>query len=49
MPFFHNANWDALVECIVADGESPRYAPVLAGKHLMEKFRSTVTVTDPQP
>lgn len=43
MPFFHNANWDARVECIVADGDVARHAPVLAGVHLMEKFRSTVT------
>ena len=42
--FFHNANWDAVIECIpscLAEGESPRYAPVTAGKHLMSKFRST--------
>jgi isopenicillin N synthase-like dioxygenase len=42
--FFHNANWDAVIECIpscLADGESPRYAPVTAGEHLMSKFRST--------
>ena len=42
--FFHNANWDAVIECIptcVAPGESPRYAPVTAGEHLMSKFRST--------
>lgn len=42
MPFFHNANWDALVECIAADGESARHEPVTAGRHLMAKFRSTV-------
>ncbi|MEL6891133.1 MAG: 2-oxoglutarate and iron-dependent oxygenase domain-containing protein [Actinomycetota bacterium] len=42
MPFFHNANWDAVIECIVSDGERPRYEPVLAGAHLMAKFRSTV-------
>ncbi|MGH1491210.1 MAG: isopenicillin N synthase family dioxygenase [Acidimicrobiales bacterium] len=42
MPFFHNANWDARVECIVADGEQARHRPVLAGAHLMSKFRSTV-------
>ena len=42
IPFFHNANWDAPVECIVADGEAPRYAATTAGHHLMEKFRSTV-------
>ena len=42
IPFFHNANWDARVECIVAGGEEPRHDPVLAGAHLMSKFRSTV-------
>ncbi|MFK8024143.1 MAG: isopenicillin N synthase family dioxygenase [Ilumatobacter sp.] len=42
MPFFHNANWDALVECIVLDGAEPRYGPVSAGRHLISKFRSTV-------
>lgn len=43
--FFHNANWDARIECIpscLAPGESPRYAPMEAGPHLMAKFRSTV-------
>jgi isopenicillin N synthase-like dioxygenase len=42
--FFHNANWDAVIECIpscLAAGESPRYPPVSAGDHLMSKFRST--------
>ena len=42
--FFHNANWDAVIECIpscLVAGESPRYAPVTAGDHLMSKFRST--------
>lgn len=43
MPFFHNANWDARVECIVRDGERARHAPVMAGAHLLGKFRSTVT------
>ena len=46
LPFFHNANWDALVECLptcLEPGESPRYPPVRAGTHLMAKFRSTVT------
>jgi isopenicillin N synthase-like dioxygenase len=44
MPFFHNANWDARIECIVVGDERPRHEPVLAGAHLMEKFRSTVTL-----
>ena len=42
--FFHKANWDAVIDCIptcLAPGESPRYAPVTAGEHLMSKFRST--------
>jgi isopenicillin N synthase-like dioxygenase len=46
IPFFHNANYHALVECLptcLAPGESPRYEPVLAGPHLMGKFRKTVT------
>ena len=43
LPFFHNANWDARIECLTGPGESPRYPPVLAGAHLMSKFRSTVT------
>jgi isopenicillin N synthase-like dioxygenase len=42
--FFHNANWDAMIDCIptcLQPGESPRYEPVTAGEHLMSKFRST--------
>lgn len=42
MPFFHNANWDARIECIVTDGAAPRYEPITAGAHLMSKFRSTI-------
>lgn len=45
MPFFHNANWDAQVSCLptcLAPGEEPRYAPVLAGPHLREKFRRSM-------
>ncbi|GAB3124718.1 isopenicillin N synthase family dioxygenase [Glaciibacter psychrotolerans] len=40
MPFFHNANYQALIECLpscVAAGESPRYEPVVAGPHLAGK------------
>lgn len=43
--FFHNANWDAWIECIPScldNGESARYAPIQAGPHLMAKFTSTV-------
>jgi isopenicillin N synthase-like dioxygenase len=42
MPFFHNANWDAVVEPITGSGESPRYEAITAGRHLMDKFRSTI-------
>ncbi|MCU1391962.1 MAG: putative oxidoreductase [Ilumatobacteraceae bacterium] len=41
MAFFHNANWDARIECLPGAGE-PKYAPVLAGRHLMSKFHRTV-------
>ena len=46
MAFFHNANWDAIIECLptcLPAGEEPRFAPITAGQHLMEKFRSTQT------
>jgi isopenicillin N synthase-like dioxygenase len=42
IPFFHNANWDARIDCIVTDGTTARYPPISAGQHLMDKFRSTV-------
>jgi isopenicillin N synthase-like dioxygenase len=41
IPFFHNANWDAPIECIVERSEPARYPPTTAGRHLMDKFRST--------
>lgn len=46
--FFHNANWDAVIECLpscLGPGEEPRHAPIAAGPHLMEKFRSTVNAS----
>ena len=46
MAFFHNANWDAVIECLptcVAPGQSPRHPPITAGRHLMDKFLSTQT------
>lgn len=42
--FFHNANWDAVIECLpgcVDAGDTPKYPPVTAGRHLMDKFEST--------
>lgn len=44
MAFFHNANWDAVIECLptcTGPDNPPKYAPVTAGRHLMDKFRST--------
>jgi isopenicillin N synthase-like dioxygenase len=39
--FFHQPNYDAVVECIpscLAPGEAPKYAPVTSGDHLLSKF-----------
>jgi isopenicillin N synthase-like dioxygenase len=47
MPYFQNANWSAQIACLpscVAPGERPRYEPVLAGPHLMSKFRRSVSM-----
>ncbi len=44
LAFFHQPNWDAEIAVLdqcVADGEKPRYNPVLSGPYLMNKFRST--------
>ncbi len=38
--FFHLPNWDAEIACI--PGETPKYEPVFAGEHLMEKFEKAV-------
>jgi hypothetical protein len=46
MPYFQNANWSAEISCLptcLGPGEQPRYAPVLAGPHLMGKFRRSVS------
>ncbi len=43
--FFHNANWDALIECLpscLGPGGQAKHVPMQAGPHLMSKFRSTV-------
>lgn len=40
MPFFHNPNPDAMIECIrscLRDGELPKYRPMLAKSHLEDK------------
>jgi isopenicillin N synthase-like dioxygenase len=43
--FFHQPNWAAEIACIescLAQGERPKYGPVLSGPYLMSKFKSTV-------
>ncbi|MBU2663780.1 hypothetical protein KOI35_09695 [Actinoplanes bogorensis] len=43
MPFFHNANYSQLVECLpTCLGSGARYEPVLAGPHLSGKSRKSV-------
>jgi isopenicillin N synthase-like dioxygenase len=42
--FFHNPNYDALVECIpscLEPGSEPKYAPITSGDHLRELFTKT--------
>lgn len=44
MAFFHNANFHCKVSCLrtcTSPENPPRYAPVLAGPHLVSKFRRT--------
>jgi isopenicillin N synthase-like dioxygenase len=51
MAYFQNANYSARITCLptcLAPGEQPRYEPVLAGPHLMAKFRRSVDVA-PEP
>jgi isopenicillin N synthase-like dioxygenase len=42
--FFHNANWDAVIDCLDPcrpDDPADLLPPITAGRHLMEKFRRT--------
>ncbi len=42
IPFFHQPNWNALVECLpscVEAGAEPLHAPVTSGMHLMKKIQ----------
>lgn len=46
MPYFQNANYSAEIACLptcLAPGQTPTYPPVLAGPHLMGKFRKSVS------
>jgi isopenicillin N synthase-like dioxygenase len=47
MPYFQNANWSAEISCLptcLAPGEEPHYKTVLAGPHLMGKFRKSAVL-----
>ncbi|MEV5463305.1 2OG-Fe(II) oxygenase family protein, partial [Streptomyces cellulosae] len=42
VPFFHQPNFDTLIECIptcASPDNPPRHEPVLSGEYIMEKFR----------
>lgn len=44
--FFHQPNYDALVECLpscLADGETAKHAPISSGDHLRSKFVKQTT------
>lgn len=44
MPFFHNANWSAEIRCLptcIEPCTKPKYEPVLAGPHVIAKFKKT--------
>ncbi len=44
MVFFHNANWDATIECLptcLRPDAPAAPAPITAGRHLMERFLAT--------
>lgn len=45
IPFFHQPNYDALIECLpgcVEPGESPKYPPILSGVNMIEKTNATL-------
>lgn len=48
VPFFFNANFDAEIACLpscLAAGEEPHHETVIAGPHLMGKFRRATAAT----
>lgn len=45
LAFFHQPDWFAEIETLpscLAEDEAPKYAPVLSGPYLMDKFKKTV-------
>jgi isopenicillin N synthase-like dioxygenase len=48
--FFHNPNYDALIECLPtcrAAGEAAKYLPVTSGEHLRQQFMRTQNALTP--
>jgi isopenicillin N synthase-like dioxygenase len=48
--FFHNPNYDALIECLPtcrAAGEAAKYPPVTSGEHLRRQFMRTQNALAP--
>jgi isopenicillin N synthase-like dioxygenase len=46
IPFFFQANYDALVECLPtcrAPGNAPKYAPITVGEYRTARFARTAT------
>lgn len=44
IPFFFDPNFNALIECIatcLAPGETPKYPPILAGQHIINRYDET--------
>ena len=47
--FFHQPNYDAMVECLpscIAPGKPAKYAPISSGDHLRNKFVKQTTFGD---
>ena len=44
IPFFFDPDFHALIECLptcLAPGETPRYPPILAGQHIIDRYGAT--------
>jgi len=49
LAFFHQPDWDARIECLPmcgSPGGTAKYSVVTSGRHLMERFHSTVLDVD---
>ena len=49
MTFFHQPNYDAIIECIptcIKPGESAKYSKITSGEHVTMKINKHRTVVD---